>query len=394
VANDHYTYGPDPLRHQELSFSGDRMRGISAGGPWMLMEHAAGAASWHAINQAKKPGELLRHALAHVARGSDSVMYFQWRASRSGTEQFHSAMLPHAGRSSRIFGDITTLGGHLASLAEVAGSTVTGAQVALLHDNEAGWALKSGLKPTNNPVYADTARAIHGALFERAVTVDVLPTWHDLAGYKVVIVPGLFLVSPENARAVAEFAENGGAVVVTWFSGIVDERNTVITGGYPGAFRDLLGAWSEEFYPLTPEESVDLDNGWRGIRSSELMHADGAEVITRYSSGDVAGYPAVTRRSLDGGGSAWYLSTDLDPASLAEFLDRVLTEAGVTPAAQVSPGVEAVRRASATGSYLFLLNHAATDGWADATGVDLLSGTHHRAPVPLPAGGVVVLREE
>jgi beta-galactosidase len=266
--------------------------------------------------------------------------------------------------------------------------------VALLHDNEAGWALKSGLKPTNRPVYADTVRAIHGSLFEQAVTADVVPAWHDLAGYRVVIVPGLFLVSPENARAVAEFAQNGGTVVVTWFSGIVDERNTVITGGYPGAFRDLLGAWSEEFYPLTPEESVDLDNGWRGIRSTELVHADDAEVITRYSSGDVAGHPAVTRRSLDGGGSAWYLSTDLDPASLAEFLDRVLTEAGVTPTARVSLGVEAVRRASATGSYLFLLNHGATDGWADATGVDLLSGTHHQTRVPLPAGGVMVLREE
>jgi beta-galactosidase len=138
---------------------------------------------------------------------------------------------------------------------------------------------------------------------------------------------------------------------------------------------------------------VDLDNGWRGIRSSELVHADDAEVIAEYRSGDVAGYPAVTRRSFAGGGAAWYLSTDLEPASLGEFLDRVLSEAGVTPAARVSRGVEAVRRASATGSYLFLINHAATDGEAQATGVDLLTGLHHDARVPLPAGGVVVLRE-
>ena len=274
------------------------------------------------------------------------------------------------------------------------GSTVAGAQVALLHDNEAGWALKSGLKPTNRPVYADTARAIHSSLFERAVTVDVLPAWHVLAGYKVVVVPGLFLVSAENARAVAEFAENGGTVVVTWFSGIVDERNTVIPGGFPGAFRDLLGAWSEEFYPLTPEESVDLDNGWRGLRSSELVHAEGAEVIASYGSGDVAGYPAVTRRAFAGGGTAWYLSTDLDAASLGEFLDRVLTEAGVTPAATVSAGVEAVRRRSTAGSYLFLLNHATTEGWAEASGTDLLSGARHVVRVPLPAGGVAVIRED
>src|SRR3954451_16229624 len=100
VANDHYTYGPDPLRHQDIAFSGDRMRGMSQGGPWMLMEHAAGAPSWHPINQPKAPGELARHAVGHLARGSNRVMFFQWRASRSGTEQFHSAMVPHAGRDS------------------------------------------------------------------------------------------------------------------------------------------------------------------------------------------------------------------------------------------------------------------------------------------------------
>jgi beta-galactosidase len=138
AANDHYTYGPDPLRHEELAFSGDRMRGISDGGPWMLMEHAAGAASWHPINQPKAPGEMTRHAIAHLGRGSDSVMFFQWRASRSGTEQFHSAMLPHAGPSSRPFGEITRLGRHLEALREVQGSVVAGARVALLHDNEAG----------------------------------------------------------------------------------------------------------------------------------------------------------------------------------------------------------------------------------------------------------------
>ncbi|NKF34220.1 beta-galactosidase, partial [Pseudomonas sp. BGM005] len=83
----------------------------------------------HRINQPKAPGELARHALAHVARGSDSVMYFQWRASRSGTEQFHSAMLPHSGSQSRVFRDVVDLGAHLEALAEVRGSTVAPAEV-------------------------------------------------------------------------------------------------------------------------------------------------------------------------------------------------------------------------------------------------------------------------
>ena len=392
VANDHYTYGPDPLRHQDLAFAGDRMRGMSDGAPWMLLEHAAGSASWHQINLSKKPGERIRHALGHVARGSDSVMYFQWRASRSGTEQFHSAMLPHAGASSRIFSDICALGGHLERISEVKGTRVAGVQVAMLHDNEAGWALRSGLKPINNPSYADSARALHNCLFERAVTVDVLPAWSPLGGYKLVVVPGLFLVSDENARAVAEFAEAGGTVLVTWFSGIVDPVNTVRMGGFPGAFRELLGVTSEEFYPLDVDESVELDNGWRATRWTELMRSDGADVVAGYASGDVAGHPAITRRAV-GAGSAWYLSADLDEASLGELADLILADSAVTPAALVSRGVEAVRRSSESSSYLFLINHSDDDGWAQASGVDLLTGLAHVGRVELEAGSVAVIRE-
>jgi beta-galactosidase len=394
VGNDHYTYGPDPLRHQALAFSGDRMRGISDGGPWMLMEHAAGAASWHPINLAKPPGELLRHGLAHVARGSDSVMYFQWRASKSGTEQFHSAMLPHTGRDTRMFRAITELGGHLTRLAEIKDTKVAGVQVALLHDNEAGWALRSGLKPVRELGYADTARAIHRALFDRTVTVDVLPAWADLTGYALVVVPGLFLVSDANASRIARYAEAGGTVLVTWNSGIVDEHNTVRTGGYPGAFRELIGASSEEFFPLEAGRQVGLDNGWRAGRWSELVRAHDADVVARYTGGGLDGVPAVTRRPLAGGGAAWYLSTDLDEGSLDELLGRLLDDTGVTPVTSASPGVEAVRRSAGQRSYLFLINHTDAEGSAAGRGVDLLTGERHDGTVALPPGTVAVLREE
>jgi beta-galactosidase len=320
-------------------------------------------------------------------------MFFQWRASRSGTEQFHSAMLPHAGRDSRMFEDIVRLGGDLARLNEVMDTVVSDVQVAFLHDNEAGWALKSGLKPINQPSYAQTARALHNAFFDRAVTVDVLPAWSPLDGYRVVVVPGLFLASEETARRVADFASAGGTVIVTWFSGVVDTQNTVITGGYPGAFRDLLGVRSEEFAPLTPEQSVELDNGWRGVRWSERVRCVDSEVISAHRTGALAGLPAVTRRSLPGGGAAWYLSVDLDEPSLADFVQRIIAESGILPVTSVSPGVEAVRRASETASYLFLINHTESEGWAEASGTDLLTGETYDGRASLPAGAVAVIRE-
>ncbi|MFK4837433.1 beta-galactosidase [Microbacterium sp. ZW T2_14] len=395
VANDHYTFGPDPLKHEDLAFSGDRMRGMSGGRPWMLMEHAAGAGSWHPINQPKVPGEISRHAIAHLARGSDSVMFFQWRASTSGTEQFHSAMVPHAGPDSAVFRDVIALGRQVAALAEVQGSIVEPADVALLHDNEAGWALRSGLKPMNGHGYADTARAIHNALFERAVTTDIVPPWADLDRYRLVVIPGLFLLSDENAQAVQAYVESGGTVLITWFSGVVDERNAVRRGGYPGLLRSVTGSLSEELFPLDGQDAVRLDNGWTGRRWMERMRAPqhaGVETVASYADGAYAGEPAITRRRT-GAGTAWYLSTDLDAASLGELVDRVLSETQIRPTAVVAPGVEAVRRASSDASYLFLINHADVDGWAQASGTDLLTGHEHSELVSLPPGAVAVLRE-
>lgn len=397
VANDHYTVGPDPLKHQDIAFSGDRMRGMSKGAPWMLMEHATGAGSWHPVNQPKTPDEIVRHALAHVARGSDSVLFFQWRASISGTEQFHSAMVPHAGADSVVYRTIVDLGAKLSALAEVQGSRVESGRVALLHDNEAGWALRSGLKPQNPQRYADTARALHTALFQRAVTVDVLAPWAALDGYALVIVPGLFLLSDENARAIEEFVESGGTAIVTWFSGIVDENNTVRRGGYPGILRSVVGASSEEFFPLDADQSVALSNGWTGRRWMERVRpvdpTDGAESIADYAEGGYRGGPAIVRRRL-GEGVAWYLTTDLDTASLDDLMGRVLSETGVRPAAEVAPGVEAVRRTAPDADYLFLLNHTDETGWAHTRGVDLLTGRAHADRVVLEPGAVAVIREE
>jgi beta-galactosidase GanA len=65
----------------------------------------------------------------------------------------------------------------------------------------------------------------------------------------------------------------------------------------------------------------------------------------------------------------------------------------VTPAANVSPGVEAVRRTGESLSYLFLINHRDQDGWAKASGVDLLTHRENVGLVKLKAGSVPVIRE-
>ena len=72
VANDHYVR-PGPQARDELSFSANLTGNLAEGRPWFLMEHSTSAVNWQPVNVAKKPGELARDSLTHVAHGADAV---------------------------------------------------------------------------------------------------------------------------------------------------------------------------------------------------------------------------------------------------------------------------------------------------------------------------------
>ena len=110
VSNDHYLIAAEADGHRELAFSADLTRGTAGGRPWLLMEHSTSAVNWQHRNIAKRPGEMRRNSLQHVARGADAVLFFQWRASRAGAEKFHSALVPHAGTDTRLWREVVELG--------------------------------------------------------------------------------------------------------------------------------------------------------------------------------------------------------------------------------------------------------------------------------------------
>jgi len=168
-----------------------------------------------------------------------------------------------------------------------------------------------------------------------------------LAAYLVVVVPTLYSVTNAHAAAIAAAATGGAQVVVTFFSGISDEHDHVRLDGYPGAFRDLLKVRAEEFFPLRPGETVELTEGHGSLWSEDLT-ATGAEVVTSYAAGPLAGKAAVTRAEA-GQGAAWYLATLPDDATLGALLDRLVEDAGVRPVVEVPRGVDAVRGSTNTG---------------------------------------------
>jgi beta-galactosidase len=326
VSNDHYLL-PGEDGRDDLSFWASLTSSIAGGEPWFLMEHATGAVNWREVNPPKRPGELIRDALTHVAHGADAVCYFQWRQSRAGGERYHSAMLPHAGSSSRIFRDVIALGGELDALASVTGSRREQARVAIVFDYESWWVSGRDSHPTDTLRYELEGLQWYRALLDLGIRVDVIPVASSFDGYEIVIAPMLHVVTDELRVRLEQVVHSGRHLVTTYFSGIVDEHDRVWLGGYPGALRDLLGVTVEEFVPLLPERTVRLGGGATAQNWTERITrlADAVEVLDTYAESDLAGAPAITRRRV-GAGSAVYVSADIGREGIRDLLRGLSTD--------------------------------------------------------------------
>lgn len=391
LAIDHYTIADDPHRERELAFVASRTRGLDPSRPWLVMEHSTSAVNWQRRNPPKSPGEMTRNSLQHIAHGADGALFFQWRASASGAEQFHSAMVPHAGRDTRQWREVVELGALLGRISEVTGSLVQHSDVAIITDDVSLWAWQAGQKPLNDlPLHVDALRWFD-ALAARGLGPDVLPPHADLSDRKLIVIPSLYLADDATATAVDAAAARGATVVVGPLSGIVDGDSRVRLGGYPGAFRELLGVVGEELVPLLDDQLLILSSGALVRDISARVRVTDASVVDVHRGGDLDGLPAVTRRQTDSG-AAWHV-TGLLEEGFDDLVDRIVADAGVERRLPSSDDVEAVRRVSGDRSWLFLINHGSTDALVPADGVDLVSGHDADGRFALPAGAVAVIRE-
>ncbi|MGC5221328.1 beta-galactosidase [Micromonospora sp. DT81.3] len=395
VSIDHYldTTGRDGETH--VAYGSDLTRSW-AGGPWVLMEQNATGIRVGDRLFTKEPDRMIRNSLGYIARGSQSSLFFQWRASAAGSEVWHGSLVPHAGADTKVFETVVELGEILEKIAEVAAPPADGvvidAQIGIVWDAEGWWSLETPHLPTDAVNYSDEVRAAHRAFWRSGHVVDFIRPGGDASRYRLLVVPALYAMTRATARWLESFVESGGHLVVSFATGLTDEDQRIVLGGYPGMLRSLLGAHAEQIFPLADDETIALGNGWQGSLWTELVHMESAETIAEYGSGALSGHPAITRRDV-GAGTVTYVSTKLVQSSLDAFLAEAARDADVSPllAGAAELQVEAVRRRGARADYLFVFNHGDRNVRLSGTGVDLISGAE--STIRLLPRSVAVIRE-
>ena len=364
--------------------------------PFLIMECTPSLVNWHPVNRAKRPGVHLLASVACLAHGADGILYFQWRASRGASEKFHGAVVTHDNTAeNRVFQEVRQLGQLMEAAREIKDSH-TPANAAIIFDTPNLWALNHAQAFQRDKKYAETAMVHHRALWNRHVPVDVITPDKDLSRYGMVIAPMLYMMDAATLHAFRTYVENGGTLVTTYISGMVNKHDLVYPGAFAPELTDLFGIRISETDTRYPGDTIGLQHAGGTAEAFDYCAlitptAPDTEVLATYTGDFYAGTPAITRRKV-GTGQAIFLGARTN----VDFLEGFY--APYTPLAlpvQAAPGVSIQVRQNAATPFYFVMNFTDTtkeftlqSAMQDlATGAVLAAGPH-----VLPKYGVHILK--
>lgn len=342
-----------------VAMTHDLMRGLKQQ-PFMLMEQTPSQQNWQPYNSLKKPGQMRAQSYQTIAHGADTIQYFQLRRSIGACEKFHGAVIEHVGHEdTRVFRETAALGAELAQLSDIIG-TQTQAQVAVIFDWDNYWALEYTSGPTVDLKYVEQIHRYYRYFYEQNIAVDLVPVDADLSKYKLVAAPVLYMIKEGMQERLTDFVMQGGALLTTYMSGIVDQSDNVHLGGYPGHLRELAGIWVEEIDALAPEQSngvslVNEDLTGTSNLVSDLIHLENAEALAHYTSNFYAGMPAVTKNTF-GDGTVYYFGGQLEDQLQDQLFKTIVKETDITPVIEEATKLEIACRENEEAKFFVIIN--------------------------------------
>lgn len=335
----------------------DLMRSLKKETPFWLMEQSPSQQNWAPYNTLKRPGQLRLQSYQTLAHGADAILYFQMRRSLANCEKFHGALIDHfGGGETRVFKECQIIGEELSQLNEIIGSIVK-SEVGIIFDWENWWAIEMSSGPSIALDYLEHISLYYDAFYRKNQTVDFVNDEDDYHSYKVIVAPMLYMVKPGMKEKLESFVKNGGTLVLTTFSGIVNENDHVTTKGYPGELRGLAGIWVEEIDGLMPQMQNAItgygDADFKCHTLCDIIRVDTADVLATYKQDFYQGAPVVTVNRF-GKGKCYYIGTVPESAFLDTFLEKALLIASNTIG---NATIEIIKRLKANDVYTFYLNH-------------------------------------
>ena len=373
----------------------DLTRGFKRKNFW-IMETQPGSVNWAPINNSLDKGEVRAMAWHNVGHGADTVSYWQWRSALNGQEEYHGTLLGADGTPVPLYAEVQQLGSEFAKAGPVLAGTSPKSEVAMLHSYDSRWAIQ-WQKHNNEYDPVKHLLSYYGPLHAISQSIDVIPPTDPLSQYKLVVAPGLNVLSDAAAKNLIDYVRQGGHLVLGQRSAMKNDDNGLETERQPGPFAELLGGRVEQYYALL--DPVPVTGKFGSSQSklwAELLIASSpdTQVLATYgpSNGWLDGKPAAITRRV-GKGRITYIGAWLDDAGMAAAAKWMAEVSGVKPAlGEVPEGVEVNPRYGPNRAVYILVNLSRSEQTVTlpAAMTDVLAGGSKNS-VTLPRYGVAVL---
>jgi beta-galactosidase len=366
------------------------------------MEQKAGQADWQDAKSAMRPGVLRLFTYQLISRGASGILYFRWHTPRIGPEKFRTGILRHCADSSRVLKEISQVGEELKLLAPAIKGTKVAADVCILytHDNE--WALQQPIQPNNHFNLREHIQLIYNALHDRNIQVDFARPTDGLGKYKIVFAPSMQLLADGDCDRLKLYVQNGGTLVSTFNTGLVNQNHISPDSHYPGNLTDLFGLEVQEYDPIGATDENHLT--FKGAFPTSHLHPakiwcdiiepTTCQVLAVFAKDFYAGRPAMTMNTF-GLGKAIYIGTMSHQHFYNDLVGWLRQLCSLQPLLKVPENIEVSMREKEGTRVFFLLNYQNSPVRIQFYKPmhDFLTGNTFSGNYDLPPHGVLVLDE-
>ncbi|MBP2058231.1 beta-galactosidase [Lactobacillus colini] len=301
---------------------------------FLVMESTPSRVNWQNVNRAKRPGMHELSEMQAIAHGSDGALYFQLRASRGSSEMFHGAVIEHRHpQMTRAYHDVKKLGEGLLKIKDAVKTSYVKAKVAIVYSYDNDWALANCESYSSDKKYWTTIKKHYRYFYENDIPVDIIGPDDDFSSYKLIIDPMHFLMSEAYMNKLRTYVKNGGVVVGTYISGVVDDNVLAYMDEWPKQLQEVYGIEPLETDVLYPSQSNSVlwgNTTGNAYDYCETLINHSAEVLGTYQHDFYKDIAAITKNKCSEG-YGYYLACRLSYDFLEKFYHDLVLKFDIKP---------------------------------------------------------------
>jgi beta-galactosidase len=293
------------------------------------------------------PNSIRKSAYATLMYGNQMVCGWTWQSMHAGEEQYLEGMIDWDGLPNRKYNEYKKIATEFKKI-EKFFPYKTQAEVAL------AFSFPSQIASSYFPEQHDNQlQACFDLFYWRNMDARIVEISRSSLDYKLLFVPGVAVMDEATATKIRDFVKNGGTVIMTSNSAIVDETGQVFASTHPGRLSDVFGirvgsyeeteALNEISRKSFKGKKIEFTYEGKAINTEssrfDVIETKGAEILGCITSLD-KDYPIMTSNKY-GKGRAIYIGLPANADVLNPLLDELINMLSLKKGPDVPLGVMA-----------------------------------------------------